>query len=112
LGDLADFEDAFVLADAEVVRHGNLPLGGLLTDVSDDDWLLSLVLDRHKAEVKLVGEVQHGAATPGPDRNDELLALGHHHQVISVVGLGLRREFDDVGDIHSGGDLGGHLVYL
>ena len=30
---LADFEDSLVLADAEVVWHGNLPLGGLLADV-------------------------------------------------------------------------------
>ena len=85
LGDLAYFEDALSLADAERGGHANLPLCSLLSDVANDDWLLSLVLDWHEAKVELVGEVEHGAAAAGPDRHDEFLSLRHHHQVVGVV---------------------------
>lgn len=33
------------MADAEVGWDRDLPLGGLLADVADDDWLFSLILD-------------------------------------------------------------------
>ena len=112
LRDLSYLQDALALADAEIVWHCNLPLGGLLADVADDDGLLGLILDGNEAKVKLVGEVKHCATTTSADGHNELFALSHDHQVIRVVGLRLGRELDDVGDVHPWGDLGRHLVDL
>ena len=107
---MVHFKDTLVLADAVVGRHRYLPLGGLLTDVADNYWLLSLELYWNESKVKLVWEVEHGAATTGADRDDELLALCHDHEVVGVVALGLGREFYDVSDVHAWGNLGRHLV--
>ena len=75
-------KNALALADAEIGRDRDLPLGGLLTDVTDDDGLLGLILDGDQAEVELVGEVKHGAAATSPDRHDKLFALRHNHKII------------------------------
>ena len=42
---LADFENSFTLTYFEAVWDSDLPLGGLLSNVSDHDGLLSLELD-------------------------------------------------------------------
>lgn len=106
LGDLTNFQNALALANAEVVWHGYLPLSGLFADVTNDDRLFGFVLDWHKSEIKLIGEVKHCAATSCADGHNELLAFGHHHQIVSVVRLGLRGKLDYVGDVHTWGDLG------
>ena len=98
------------MADAEGGRHANPPLGGLLTNVADDDGLFSFVLDGNEAKVQLVWEVEHGSAATCADGHYELLTLGHHHQVIGVVALGLRAEAYNVGDVHAWGHFGGHLI--
>ena len=112
LSNLAYLQDALALVDSVVRRHCYLPFGGLLADVTDNDWLLGLVLDGDQAKVKLVGEVKHGAAATCSNWHYKLLSFCHNHEIVGVVRLGLRRKFDDIGDVHAWGNLRGHLVYL
>ena len=54
---LANLEDTFTLVHLEVLRNSDSPLGGLLANVANDDWLLGFVLYGNQAEIERVGEV-------------------------------------------------------
>ena len=69
-----------------------------------------LELDRHKAKVQLVWEIQHGEAAACADGNDEFFAFGNDCEVVGKVDFGFRAESDDVADFHAGGDFRGHLI--
>lgn len=98
---LADFEDAFTLVDLEARGHIDLPLCGTLANVSENDGFFIVEFNGYEAEVQDVGEVKDSAAALGADGDDELLAFGDDHEVVSVVALGFGEELDDVGDFHS-----------
>lgn len=44
---LANLEEAFALAHLEAGWRLDLPLGGLFTNVSENDWFLVVVLNRY-----------------------------------------------------------------
>ena len=54
---LSNIKNSLVFVNFEAGWHVDLPLGGLLADVSDHNRLLGLIFDGDKAKVKLVGEV-------------------------------------------------------
>lgn len=103
----ADFEDAFAFVDLEARGHIDLPLCGALADVSENDGFFIVEFNGHEAEVQDVGEVKDSAAALSADRDDELLALGDDHEVVSVVALSFGEELYDVCDFHSWRNFGG-----
>lgn len=102
---LAYLKDAFIFVEPEVRRHSDVPLGGLLSDVSNHDGFFSFELDRDEAEIQLIWEIQHGAAAACADGNDELFTFSDDSEVVGIVDLGLGTKADDVADLHAWGDL-------
>ena len=105
---LAKLKHPLFLVRVEPWRQGKEPLGGLFSEVPDDDWLLSHVLDWTVVEIKDVGEVYHGSFPDCDDRHQELLSLGLDYQVIVVIDFGFRAESYYEGDVHARG----HFVPL
>ena len=68
------------------------------------------MLDGHLPEIQNIWEVEHGSAAHSSDGHDELFSFGEDHEVIGVVGLGLRRELDLEGDLHAWSNPARHVV--
>ncbi len=106
---LADGQDAVVGRDAEGRVDVQRELGVAVADVADEQALGVEVLDGAggaQREVDLVGEVEDGARADALDRDDELLALRAHDQLVVVVLVLFGKELDLVDD----GQAGTHFV--
>jgi hypothetical protein len=107
---LAHFQDAFSFIKLESVRHFNMPLSCLFTNVTNHYRLFSGMLYWHRPEVNAIREVQVGSAAHRADRNYELLSLCYNGQIVRVIYLSFGREPDDVLNFHAGGDTAAHNV--
>jgi len=87
-----------------------MPLGGLFTNVTNHDGLLSCVLDGDGSKIDGVWEVEQGTAADGTNWYYEFLSFCHNGQIIRVVELGFRAKTHDVLDLHTWSDSAAHDI--
>lgn len=82
---VANIQNSLSFVNFEADWHVDLPLGGLLADISDHHGLLGLVFDGDESKVELVWEVEHCTAASGPNGHYEFLSFCHNHQIVGII---------------------------